>query len=118
MRLADFRDNRLGGHARIGRLGHRAADDKIVGAVADGLGRRGDAFLVADGSARRPYAGGDKKQARADGLARHGRFRGARHQPVDAKLKRLFGSPPDGLDHAEAVDRVEKIGVVVGGQAP
>ena len=118
MRLADFGDDRLGGRARIRRLSDRAAHDQVVGAVADGLGGRGDALLVADCAACGPNARSNKDKLRADGLTRHDRFLGARHQSVDAELKRLFGSPPDRLDHAEAVDRVEKIGVVVGSQAP
>src|SRR5580693_1222512 len=91
MRLADFSDDRLRGRARIRRLSDRAAHDQVVRAIADGLGGRGDALLIADRSARGTYAGGNKEQLGADGLARHGGFLSARHQSVDAELKRLFG---------------------------
>src|ERR1700722_20659122 len=118
MRLADFRDDRLRRRAGIRRLGARAASNKVVGAVAEGVGGVGDALLAADCAACGPYARGDKEKLGADGLTRQDRLLGARHQSVDAELKRLLGSPTHGLDHAEAVDRVEKIGVVVRGQDP
>ena len=70
MRLADFGDDRLGGRARIRRLRDRATHDQVVGAIANGLGGRGDALLVADRAACGPNAGGDKEELRADGLAR------------------------------------------------
>ena len=94
----------------------RAADDEVVGAVADRLGRRRDALLVAGGRARRPDAGGDEKHVTANGLARHRRLGGARHQSVDAKRERLLGAAPDRLDHPEPAAGVEEIGVVIGGQ--
>src|ERR1700730_137531 len=97
MRLADFRDDRLRGGTRVRGLCDRATHDQVVGAIADGRGERGDALLIADRPARGTYAGGDKDELGADGLARHGRFLSARHQSVDAELKRLSGSPPGRL---------------------
>src|SRR5208282_4836468 len=111
-RRRDLRHDRLRGGAWVRRLGHRPADDEIVGAVADRLGGRGDALLVDGRRALGPDAGRDEKHARANESAHRRRLDGARNEAIDAKRKRLFGAPPDRFDNAEPVAGVEKIGVV------
>jgi tetratricopeptide (TPR) repeat protein len=55
--FGNLAQNSLSGFGRVRRLGDGPADHKIAGAGADGVGRGGDALLVADTGAGRPNAG-------------------------------------------------------------
>ena len=78
----DFGDDRFGGGAGVGGLGHRPADDQIVRAVPDRLARRRHAFLIARGGARRANAGRDEDEAIAEVGAQLRRFGRAGDQSV------------------------------------
>ncbi len=72
--------------------------------------------MVAGLGARRANAGRDENHGLADREANAGRFRRARHEPVDAERLSLFRPPAHQLDHAETVPSVENVRVVVGRQ--
>jgi hypothetical protein len=82
--VGDLVEDGLGGSGGVGGAGDGAADDEHGGSAGDGVGRSGDALLVADVGAGGADAGDDEEGCWAEVRAEEGDLFGGADEAVDS----------------------------------